>query len=96
MLGYYLFKFKEDKPVSCKIVTAWENKLNIDNVNMYISKGKNNIGETFKELIIGYKTIYINTYNTIVQDMSFSDNNSILYRHEAFQLWESETMGLLL
>jgi len=28
--------------------------------------------------------------------MSFSDNNSILYRHEAFQLWESETMGLLL
>jgi hypothetical protein len=28
--------------------------------------------------------------------MSFKENNAILYRHEAFQLWESETMGLLL
>ena len=78
------------------MITAWENKLNIDNVNMYISKGINKIGETFKELIIGYKSIYINTYNTVVQDMSFPERNSILFRHEAFQLWESDTMGLLL
>ena len=95
-IGFYLFKFEEKRPTKYEMITAWENKLNIDNVNMYISKGINNIGETFKELIIGYKAIYINTYNTVVQDMSFPEKNAILCRHEAFQLWESETMGLLL
>lgn len=71
--------------------------MDIDDVSMYFSKGLNNQGETFKELVIGYKTIFINTYNTVVQDMSFSrEENSILFRHEAFQLWESECMGLLL
>lgn len=66
MLGYYLFKFKEDLPQKYIIITAWENKLSIDDVNMYISKGINNKGKTYKELIIGYKTIYINIYNTVV------------------------------
>lgn len=65
-LGFYLFKFEEKRPTKYEMITAWGNKLNIDNVNMYISKGINKIGETFKELIIGYKTIYINTYNTVV------------------------------
>jgi hypothetical protein len=66
VLGFYLFKFDEEKPTSFHMITAWENRLNIDNVNMYFSKGVNNLGETFKELVIGYKTIFINTYNTVV------------------------------
>ena len=94
-LGFYLLTIDENTPTKYKMITSWENGLNIDNVNMYFSKGINKIGETFKELIIGYKAIYINTYNTVVQDMS-DDNNAIICRHEAFQLWESETMGLLL
>lgn len=35
--------------------------LDIGNVNMFISRGKSD-GKVFKELIIGYKMIFINTY----------------------------------
>ena len=37
---------------------------------MFISRGINKYGEAFKELICGYKTIYINTYNTVVLDLA--------------------------
>ena len=49
-----------------------------------------------KELIIGYKTIYINVYNILVMDITTNDECSLLYRHESFQLWESECTSLLL
>lgn len=49
-----------------------------------------------KELVISYKTIYINTYNVMVMDISVDGDQSILFRHESFQLWESESSGLLL
>lgn len=49
-----------------------------------------------KELIVSYKTIFINTYNVIVMDISVNDEQTMIFRHESFQLWESECMGLLL
>lgn len=69
-LGFYLFKFDAYLPNKNEFITSYDSKLNIDNVDMYFSKGINTIGETFKELVIGYKIIFINTYNTVVQDLS--------------------------
>jgi hypothetical protein len=72
--------------------------LEIDNVNMFISRGKKN-GETFKELIVCFKTIYINTYTVVSYDISDIENTKeavILHKHEAFQLWEAEVCGHLL
>jgi len=37
---------------------------------MFISRGKNKDGVAFKELVCGYKTININTYNTVVLDLA--------------------------
>ena len=47
--------------------------------------------------MIAYKTIYINTYNVVVQDISGPpENRSTLYIHESFQLWESSISGMML
>lgn len=47
----------------------WRHKLDINDVTMKIIRDVDDTGKPFKELIIGYKTIYINTYNIVVQDM---------------------------
>ena len=41
--------------------------------------------------------IYINTRNLIVMDITSEKREPILvFRHESFQIWESECSGLLL
>ena len=43
-----------------------------------------------KELIISYKTIYINLFTTMALDLSRSNStSSIVFKHECFQRWES-------
>ena len=47
--------------------------------------------------MVGYKSIYINTYNVVVNDLSSSVlSRCTLHRHECFQLWESSVSGILL
>lgn len=55
----------------------WKNKLLIDNVSLRIIRGVDKItGHIYKELVIGYKTIYINTYVVGVFDLSnHNDHN---------------------
>ena len=49
-------------------MTMWSHKLDLGNANMYILRGIDN-GIEYKELIVGYKTIYINTYTLWVTDL---------------------------
>ena len=50
-----------------------------------------------KELMIGFKTININTYNVMLFDISgTSKRKDILFSHESYQLWESTIYGCLL
>ena len=76
----------------------WKHRLDIDNANLFILRGKDPItGKYFKELVVSYKTIYINTYMVCVQDISGPDKlRATLYKHESFQLWESKISGLML
>ena len=63
----------------------WRHKLDIENVNIYIVRGRNANNEAFKELVIGYKTIYINTYTVIVTDLSEAiEKKTTMFRHESF------------
>lgn len=63
---------------------------------MYVLRGNDSSG-SYKELVCGYKTIYINVYNMDVFDMSGSeDSRATLLRHESFQLWESKVSGMIL
>jgi hypothetical protein len=64
----------------------WKHKLEIDNANLFVLRGVDKqTKKPYKELVISFKTIYINTYNVVVQDISGDiDKRAILYRHEAF------------
>jgi len=37
-----------------------------------------------KELIISFKTIYINTYNVVCMDITVDDEQLMIFRHESF------------
>ena len=51
----------------------WKSLLEIGDASISIYRGNDSNGE-FKELVIGYKTININTYNIVVQDLSGKAN----------------------
>jgi hypothetical protein len=68
--GFFLIRFPQDDPSEYNVITAWRNNLNIGDSSMFLSRGLTLDGMAFKELIVGYKTISINTYNTVVLDLS--------------------------
>jgi hypothetical protein len=56
----------------------WKSLLEIGDASISIYRGNDSNGK-FKELVIGYKTININTYNIVVQDLSGkADQRSVL------------------
>lgn len=52
-------------PKNYHFLCIWRHKLNIGDANMFIMRGEDKSG-TFKELVITYKTIYINTFNVVI------------------------------
>lgn len=85
-IGFFLIKFAESDPMNFTDLTMWKHRLDIDNCNLFILRGHDHsTGKFFKELIISYKTILINTYNVVVQDISGPvDKRATLYIHESF------------
>ena len=64
----------------------YKNKLDISDVDIAVSRCKI---KSLKELIIGYKSIHSNIYTVQVVDISRATPWP-LYKHESFQLWESQ------
>lgn len=94
-LGLFIIKFSETDPYNTdrNFLIKWKTKLDIGNTNMTILRNHDN---KLKELIVSYKTIFMNTYNVICMDITVDNDQLIIFRHESFQLWESECMGFLL
>lgn len=97
-LGFFLFKIKYDKPKKPKFKIIMKNKLDIGNCNMIVSL---NPAQGLKELIISYKSIYVNTYQVMVVDLAKDNkskhrNQKILFRHESFQRWESTVSAFVI
>lgn len=90
-IGLFLIRFDLNDPSKYKFILKWKNKLDIADADLFIIKTKQS---NYRELVISYKTIYINTYNVKVVDIT--NKEATLFRHESFQLWESECMGFLL
>ena len=91
-----MIKFAEKDPGVFQFLTMWHHRLEIGDATIAISRGSDLNGD-YKELIIGYKTININTYTIFIQDLSGSSRErTTLQKHESFQLWESKVNGLLL
>lgn len=88
-LGFFVIKVGEKDPSKFDFLIRWKNKLNIGDPNMFILKSKSkNYSSELKELIISYKTIFMNTYNVICMDISvehdLTNNNLMIFRHESF------------
>lgn len=102
-LGFYVVSFNEKSTDSRTFLLKWKNKLDLGDANVHIMRDP--VAKT-KEAIFSFKTININTYNLMVMDLSKkagveacckdSENKTIIFRHESFQLWESKINGILL
>ena len=74
MLGMFLIKIYQYDVKDHEFIlnrTAGNRSLDIDSVSLTIIKGNDEITKKeYKEIIIGYKTIYINTFCVEVNDIS--------------------------
>mmetsp|Transcript_2923 Transcript_2923/g.4512 ORF Transcript_2923/g.4512 Transcript_2923/m.4512 type:complete len:140 (-) Transcript_2923:2179-2598(-) len=69
-LGFFVIQFKETDPYTCRYLIKWKNKLDISDTNISVLR---NQATKYKELIISYKCIFINTYNVVCMDISVAD-----------------------
>ena len=102
-LGFFIIRMDEDDPLGfykdesgkkvmkSRFLTKYKNKLDIGDCKLSVMREEN-----LKELVISYKTIYINTYNIVIMDISQNKGQSMVAKHESFQLWESPISGVLL
>ena len=86
-IGFYLIQFSKDDPNDFYFLNMVRHNLDIDNVNMSVCRG-HSCNHSFKELIVSYKTIYINTFTVVtidISDMSKENHTAqILNKHESF------------
>ena len=92
-LGLFILKMKDEDPHQYKFLTKWKNKLDIGDSSLFVLRNKQ-MG--YKELVISYKSIFINTYSVTLMDISTDKDQVTLFRHESFQLWESAIKGMIL
>ena len=65
-LGVYVIKFNEKDIYKSKFIIKFQNKLDIGDVEMFINYRTGNS----REMIVGYKTIFINIYTIMVMDIT--------------------------
>ena len=70
-LGFFIIRMQAKDPADFRFLTKWKNKLDIGDANIFVLRHANrDKSQFYKELVISYKTIYINTYNVTVMDIS--------------------------
>ena len=69
-LGFFLLRMNDSEPSDYKFLTKWKNKLDLGDADLFVLR--DNV-KGHKELVISYKTIYINTYNIMIYDISSSE-----------------------
>ena len=80
-LGLFLIQFQEKDPKNYKFFLKYQNKLDIANADIAII---NNKEKGIKELLISYKTIYVNTYTLQVVDISLPNTEITIFKSEKF------------
>ena len=100
-LGYYLLKLRQDTPhnidaarIDDAFILNVNNKLDIASVDMHVFTDE---VTDQRQLLISYKTIFINVYtiNVIDLDNDTDINGNLMYRHESFCLWETAIVSIM-
>lgn len=93
-LGFFVQRISANDPTKSTFLIRWKNKLDIGDTNI---QKLSNSQMGFKEICISYKSIYINTYTIMILDVTPGVvDQSIMFRHESFQLWESHVSSSLI
>jgi hypothetical protein len=71
----------EDDPTKSKFLINFNNKLDIGDANITILRNRT---KNIKEIVIGFKTIFLNTYSLFVMDISGNEEHNLVFRHEGF------------
>ena len=66
-LGFFLIKMSESDTNKFSFLTKYKNKLDIGDATISILRDRK---KGYKELVLSYKTIYINTYNVHVMEIA--------------------------
>lgn len=66
-LGFFILKIHSKPPYRSTFLIKWKSKLDISDTSMYVLTNETN---GYKELILGFKNIYVNTYNIFCIDIS--------------------------
>ena len=94
-----MIRFNEDDPNDYEVIMQLKDNLDICDASVHMLQDKKH---DYKELVVCYKTIYINTYDVNVIDLSLCNHKTnsqmphVIFRHKSFYLWESGITGLLL
>ena len=67
-LGFFVLKIHKERPMvnnNSSFLMKQKNKMDIGDANMFVLRNR---GKGIKEVIISYKTIYINTFNITCLD----------------------------
>ena len=85
-LGVFIVRFDENDPTNSCFFLKFKNKLEITDADIGVLRCERN---RIKELVLSYKTIHSNVYTVMVVDIS-REVPWPIYKHESFQLWESQ------
>lgn len=83
-LGFFVLKIRENDPYNSRFLIKWKNKLDIGDASIFVLRTSGSRGSNIKEIIISFKTIFINTYNIVVMDISSENEKNLIFRHEGF------------
>ena len=93
-IGIYVAKIFESDPYKNSFLIRWKTLLEIGDCNIFVMRNEQ---MNYKELIISYCSIYVNTHNVIVMDINKNAaKGQMIFRHESYQLWEQKITGMLL
>ena len=82
-LGFFCIVFHEENPDDFHFLIKLKNKLDIADANIFVLRNHNKM---YKELVLSYKTIYLNMYNITILDIHNPDSReeNAVFRHESF------------
>lgn len=66
-LGFFILRINQEDPNDWTFIMKVKNKLDIGDADIFILRDEQ---QKYKELVVSYKTIFLNTYNIIVIDLT--------------------------
>ena len=92
-LGVYVVQVFADNHENFKWHLKWSNRLDTDDVAMFILRSPE---LQSKELILSFKSIFVNTHNVMCLDITGSSRKVMVFRHESFHMYELNMKSILL